>query len=50
VSSAGGHRPADRWGPQARVPLRAGRTLPTGIVIGRKRSLFEIFDFAVLLK
>jgi len=28
----------------------AGRTLPTGIVIGRMRSLFEIFDFAVLFE
>jgi hypothetical protein len=35
----GGHRPADRWGPKGpSVPPRAGRTLPTGIVIGRKRS------------
>ena len=40
--TAGGEMPESRF--------RAGRTLPTGIVIGRKRSLFEIFDFAVLLK
>jgi hypothetical protein len=34
-----GHRPADRWGPRGpSSAARAERTLPTGIVIGRKRS------------
>jgi hypothetical protein len=32
----------------SRTSRCAARTLPTGIVIGRMRSLFEIFDFAVL--
>ena len=36
-------------GRETRVPPRAGRTLQTGIVIG-KREVFLIFDFAVLFE
>ena len=46
----GGHRPADRWGSQDPSSASSGAHLTNWNSDRQMRSLFEIFDFAVLFE